>query len=51
MMKMEAFDDCHFMHQAVRGGHTDHTGSIVHHVYKKHIPKLSSFTLPLVTYA
>ena len=28
MMKMEAFDDSHFMHQAVRGGHTEHTGSI-----------------------
>ena len=26
---MEAFDDSHFMHQAVRVGHTDHTGSIV----------------------
>ena len=29
MVKMEAFDDSHFMHQVVRGGHTDHTGSIV----------------------
>ena len=29
MVKMEAFDDYHFMHQTVRGGHTDHTGSIV----------------------
>ena len=29
MVKMEAFDDSHFMHQAVGGGHTDHTGSIV----------------------
>ena len=29
MVKMEAFDDSHFMHQNVRGGHTDHTGSIV----------------------
>ena len=29
MVKMEAYDDSHFMHQAVRGGHTDHTGSIV----------------------
>ena len=29
MVKMEAFDYSHFMHQAVRGGHTDHTGSIV----------------------
>ena len=29
MVKMEAFDDSHFMHQAVRGGLTDHTGSIV----------------------
>ena len=29
MMKMEAFDDSHFMHQAVRVGNTDHTGSIV----------------------
>ena len=26
---MEAFDDPHFMHQTVRGGYTDHTGSIV----------------------
>ena len=29
MVKMEAFDVSHFMHQAVRVGHTDHTGSIV----------------------
>ena len=29
MVKMEAFDDSHFVHQTVRGGHTDHTGSIV----------------------
>ena len=29
MVKMEAFDDSHFMHQAVRVGYTDHTGSIV----------------------
>ena len=29
MVKREAFDDSHFMHQAVRVGHTDHTGSIV----------------------
>ena len=29
MVKMEVFDDPHFMHQTVRGGHTDHTGSIV----------------------
>ena len=29
MVKMEACDYSHFMHQAVRGGHTDHTGSIV----------------------
>ena len=29
MVKMEVFDDSHFMHQAVRGGHTEHTGSIV----------------------
>ena len=28
-MKMEAIDDSHFMHQAVRVGRTDHTGSIV----------------------
>ena len=28
-MILEAFDDPHFMHQTVRGGHTDHTGSIV----------------------
>ena len=27
-MKMEAFDDPHFMQQTVRGGHTDHTDSI-----------------------
>ena len=26
---MEAFDDLHFMHQTVRGGRSDHTGSIV----------------------
>ena len=30
MVKMEAFDDSHFMHHTVRGGHTDHTGSIVY---------------------
>ena len=29
MMKMEAFEDSHFMPQAVRSGHTNHTGSIV----------------------
>ena len=29
MVKMEAFDNSHSMHQAVRVGHTDHTGSIV----------------------
>ena len=29
MVKMEAFDDSHFMPQAVRVGPTDHTGSIV----------------------
>ena len=29
MVKMEAFEDSHFMSQAVRGGLTDHTGSIV----------------------
>ena len=29
MVKLEAFDDPHFMHQTVRSGHTDHTGSIV----------------------
>ena len=29
MVKMEAFDDSHFMHQTVRGDYTDHTGSIV----------------------
>ena len=29
MVKTEAFDDYHFMNQAVRVGHTDHTGSIV----------------------
>ena len=28
-MKMEAFEDSHFMPQAVRSGHTNHTGSIV----------------------
>ena len=28
-MKMEAFDDSHFMQKAVRGGHTDHTVSIL----------------------
>ena len=29
MVKMEAFEDSHFMPQAVRNGHTNHTGSIV----------------------
>ena len=29
MVKTEAFDDSHFMHQAVRVGYADHTGSIV----------------------
>ena len=29
MVKMEAFEDSHFMPQADRGAHTDHTGSIV----------------------
>ena len=29
MVKMEAFEDSHFMPQAVRVGHTDHTGRIV----------------------
>ena len=29
MVKTEAFDDSHFVHQAVRVGHTDHTGSVV----------------------
>ena len=29
MVKMEAFDDPYFMNQTVRGGHIDHTGSIV----------------------
>ena len=29
MVKMEAFEDSHFMLQAVRVGLTDHTGSIV----------------------
>ena len=29
MVKMEAFDDSHFMHHTVRGGHTESTGSIV----------------------
>ena len=29
MVKMEAFEDSHFMPQAVRGGHSDHTGNIV----------------------
>ena len=29
MVKMEAFEDSHFMHQAVRVGQTEHTGSIV----------------------
>ena len=28
-MKMEVFEDSHFMPQAVRCGHTNHTGSIV----------------------
>ena len=29
MVKMEAFEDSHFMPQAVRSGHTNNTGSIV----------------------
>ena len=29
MVKIEAFDDSHFMHQTVRACHTDHTDSIV----------------------
>ena len=29
MVKMEAFYDPHFMHQTIRGGRTDDTGSIV----------------------
>ena len=29
MVKTEAFDNSHFMHQAVRVGHTDRTCSIV----------------------
>ena len=29
MVKMEAFEYSHFMHQAVRVGHTEYTGSIV----------------------
>ena len=29
MVKMEVFEDSHFMPQAVRVGLTDHTGSIV----------------------
>ena len=29
MVKMEAFEDSHFMPQAVGGGLTDHNGSIV----------------------
>ena len=29
MVKMKAFEDSHFMPQAVRVGLTDHTGSIV----------------------
>ena len=29
MVKMEAFDDSHFMHHTVRGGHTESNGSIV----------------------
>ena len=28
MVKMEAFDDSHFMRHTVRGGHTESTGSI-----------------------
>ena len=33
MVKMEAFDESHFMHQAVRVGLTDHTGSIVSPIF------------------
>ena len=29
IVKIEAFDDSHFMHQTVRGCHTDHPDSIV----------------------
>ena len=29
MVKMEAFEESHFMPQAVRSGHANHTGSIV----------------------
>ena len=29
MLKMEAFDDSHFMHHTVRDGHTESNGSIV----------------------
>ena len=29
MVNMEAFENSHFMPQAVRSGHTNHTGSIV----------------------
>ena len=29
MVKMEPFENSYFMHQAVRVGHTDHTGSMV----------------------
>ena len=29
MVKIEAFEDSHFMPQAVRSGTTNHTGSIV----------------------
>ena len=29
MVKIEAFDDSHFMHQAVRVCQTDHTDSII----------------------
>ena len=29
MVKIEAFDDCRFMHQTIRVCHTDHPDSIV----------------------
>ena len=33
MVKMEAFDDPHFMHQTVRGGHTDHASFLSWHAF------------------
>ena len=48
MVKMEAFDDPHFMHHTVRGGHTDHTGSIVSRMFDLKKIFLCNWTLVLL---